>query len=459
MSPLLLTLALLVAPVEARRAPPPPDLDATAATLLGQALASDEAWRELTFLADHIGHRLSGSPGLEAAVAWGADEMRADGLTVTLEPVDVTHWVRGRQHAEVRTPRRHPLPLLTLGGSVATPEGGLTAPVLVVSSFDELDRRATEADGAIVVFDVPFTTYGETVAYRGAGASAAARHGAVAALVRSVTPESLSTPHTGAMRYADDAPKIPTAAITVEDAAWLRRLDRTGEGATIHLDLQPEARPPAPSHNVVGELRGRERPDEVVVIGCHLDSWDVGQGAQDDGAGCVTVMQVGALLAALPQAPRRTVRVVLFTNEENGLGGARAYAAAHQDDRIVAVLEDDTGAGEPVGFGVDVRPGGERDEAAAGRVSDGLRPSLRLLETIGAAEIAPGFSGADVYQLVERGALGFGLRHDMTGYWPVHHTAADTLDKIDPLAVRRNVAAATVLTWTLAELPALPSID
>ena len=459
MLPLLLPLALVCAPALARKPPPAPDLDATAATLLGQALGSDEAWTELTFLADRIGHRLSGSPGLEQAVAWGAEEMRKDGLTVTLEPVEVTHWMRGRQHAEVLTPRRQPLPLLTLGGSVATPEGGLTAPVIAVASFAELDRRSDEARGAIVVFDVPFTTYGETVAYRSGGASAAARHGAVAALVRSVTPVSLSTPHTGAMRYADDAPKIPTAAITVEDAAWLRRLDQGGADLTLHLDLQPEVLPPAPSHNVVGELRGRERPDEVVVIGCHLDSWDVGQGAQDDGAGCVTVMQVGALLAALPQPPRRTVRVVLFTNEENGLGGGRAYAAAHENESIVAVLEDDTGAGEPQGFGVDVRPGGARDEAAAVRVSEGLTPMIGLLDSIGAADIGPGFSGADVYQLVEHGALGFGLRHDMSGYWPVHHTDADTLDKIDPMAVRRNVAAATVLTWVLAELPSLPAAD
>ena len=459
MLPALLALPLLSAPADARKpkAVLDPPLEATAAVLLGQALASDEAWQELTHLADRIGHRLSGSPALTRALAWGADEMRQDGLTVTMEPVDVNHWVRGRQHGEVVAPQRVPLDLLTLGGSVATPAGGVTADVLVVGSFDELEARSAEADGKVVLFDVPFTTYGETVAYRGRGASEAARHGAVAALVRSVTPTSLSTPHTGAMGYVDDAPKIPAAAVTLEAAAWLHRLQDQGVTPRVHLDLQPEQLPPAPSHNAVGELKGRERPEEVVVIGCHIDSWDVGQGAQDDGAGCVTVMQAGALLAALPQPPRRTVRVVLFTNEENGLGGGKAYAQAHAGERIVAALEDDTGAGEPLGFRVDVRQGAGMDEAASEAVIAQLSQYSELLGPIGATHLTPGYSGADIYKLVEQGALGFGLSHDMTGYWPVHHTPADTLDKIDPMAVRRNVAAVTVLTWLLAELPELPA--
>lgn len=452
-----LSLALALAlPAHARRkkAQAAPDLEQTAAALFGQALASDEAWRELTFLADQIGHRLSGTPELEEAIRWAADEMRADGLEVTLEPVEVNHWVRGRQHAALVSPRVQPLEILTLGDSVATPQGGLTADVLVVSSFEELTARKAQAEGRIILWDVPFTTYGETVAYRGRGATEAARVGGVASLVRSVGPISLHTPHTGNQWYGNDVTKVPAAAVTVEVASWLHRLQDAGVTPRIHLDLQPESRPPARSHNVVGELKGRDLPNEIVLIGCHIDAWDVGQGAQDDGAGCTNVMEVGRLLAALPVAPRRTVRVVLFTNEENGLGGARAYAQAHSGEAIVAVMEDDSGAGEPLGFSVDVRSAsGERDAARTQAVINTLRPLLHPLGTLGATTLEPGGSGADVGQLVPGGAVGFGLRHNMDGYWPIHHTDADTLDKIDPMAVRRNTAAAVVLTWVLAELP------
>ena len=348
-----------------------------------------------------------------------------------------------------------PLDILTLGDSVATPEGGITAEVLVVSSFEELDARADDAKGRIVVWDVPFTDYGETVRYRFRGASRAAQHGAVASLVRSVTPKSLDTPHTGNQGYTDEVTQIPAVAITIEAASWLHRLQESGETPRIHLDVRPESRPAAPSHNVVGEIRGRSNPDEIVLIGCHIDSWDVGQGAQDDGAGCVNVMEVGRLLAALRVAPRRTVRVVLFTNEENGLGGARAYAEAHRDDNIVAVLEDDSGAGMPLGFRVDVRKAdGEAEPERTAAVIGALAPHLGLLDTIGAGALTPGGSGADVGGLVPGRAIGFGVSHDMAGYWPIHHTEADTLEKIDPVAVQRTVAATVLLTWVLAELPA-----
>ena len=453
---MLFLLSMLVTMPSVHAGKRAPDVDAVAAELMGRALASHESWRELTFLADQIGHRLSGTPQLEQAIAWAASEMRADGLRVSLEPVEVPHWVRGPAHAEVTVPRRQAIEVLALGSSVPTPEGGLEADVLVLGSFGELEARAADVAGRIVVWNVPFTTYGETVQYRVRGASEAARHGAVASLVRSVGPTSLDTAHTGVQRYAEGVHMIPAAAITVEAAAWLHRLQSAGVTPRVHLALGPETHEPAPSHNVVGEVRGRGRPQEIVVIGCHIDAWDVGQGAQDDGAGCTNVMEVGRLLAALPVRPRRTVRVVLFTNEENGLAGARAYAAAHGSERIVAVLEDDSGAGEPRGFGVDVRDAeGEVVEGGAAAVIARLEPHLGLLSTIGASTLEPGGSGADVGQLVPLGAIGFGVRHDMAGYWPVHHTEADTLDKIDPAAVRRINAATTVLTWLLAELPEL----
>lgn len=452
----LCCILLLSLPAYAgRRAEPEPELQATAAALLGAALASGEAYAELRVLSDDIGHRISGSPQLARAVTWAEAELRADGLQVALEPVDVPVWERGLGHAEVRAPLVEPLPVLALGGSVATPEGGVEAPVLVVSSFDDLRARAGEAEGRIVVWDVPFTTYGDTVVYRRDGASEAARVGAVASLVRSVTPTSLRTPHTGMQRYAPEVPHIPAAAISTEDAARLHRWQAAGVTPRVHLELRPVDRGMGPSHNVVGEIRGRSLPEEVVVIGCHLDSWDVGQGAQDDGAGCVTVMEAAALLRALPVPPRRTVRVVLFTNEESGLQGGRTYAKVHAGERIVAALEDDTGSGTPLGFRFHTR-GEAPNEGALSAWRAALGPALGLLEAVGAGHLDHGYSGADIGPLVAQGTTGFGLDHDETGYWPIHHTEADTFDKVDPLLVRRNVAAVTVLTWALAELPSLP---
>jgi carboxypeptidase Q len=452
---LLLALPALAAPRKPTQAPDPA---ATAALLLGQALSSDEAYEELRELCDDIGHRISGSPQLDAAIDWGMRRMTEDGLAVTLEPVDVPRWVRGPAKLELLPSRAglaaRELAILALGSSVSTPPEGIEAEVYVVSSFDAFDPA--RAKGKIVVWDAPFVGYGETVRYRGEGASVASRAGAVASLVRSVTDRSLYTPHTGNQRYAADVIPIPAAAITPEDAATLHRLQDHGSTPRLRLQLTATTEADVRSANVVGELRGRERPEEIVVLGCHLDSWDVGQGAQDDGAGCVTVMQAGALLAALPQAPRRTVRVVLFTNEENGLRGGKAYAAAHASERIVAAVEDDTGAGAPLGFSADLRDAkGDPDPAAFARLQAALQPQLGWLRPVGAAHLEAGWSGADIGGVVENGALGFGLEHDMSGYWIIHHTDADTFEKVDPDLVRRNVAAMTVFAWALAETPEL----
>jgi carboxypeptidase Q len=441
-------LSLVSLALAARPAPTPPDPAAVAAELLGRALSSPEPFAELTELCDQIGARLAGSPQLDRAILWAADEMRADGLAVTLQPVDVPVWRRGAASAVVLAPRPKQLQALLLGGSEGT-KGPIEADVLVVSSFDELDRRAADAVGRVVVWDVPFTTYGETVPYRGRGAIAAAKHGAVASLVRSVTSESLYTPHTGAMRYDDQTPKIPGAAITVEDATWLHRLQSAGITPRIRLEFQAEKLPDVVSHNVIGEIVGRESPEEVVVLGCHLDSWDVGQGAQDDGAGCVAVMEAGRLLRALPTPPRRTVRVVLYTNEENGLRGGTAFADAY-GPQVVAAVEMDTGAGAPLGFGVDVAEGDATLSVAR------LAPYAGWLGPLGASRVEPGHSGADIGPLVDRGALGLGLTQDTTGYWPIHHTEADTLDRVDPALLARNVAAMTVMGWILAEMPVSP---
>ncbi len=458
----VLTHSLLLAllchrSVEARKPRPMAvDAEAVAAVLLGRALSDNEVWDELVELSDTIGHRLSGSPQLDQAVAWGAERMRDDGLEVRVQEVMVPRWVRGEERLTLLAPVERDLQLLGLGRSVGTPEGGIDAEVVVVDSFEALEALGDGARGRIVLYDVPFTTYGATVRYRGNGANAAARAGGVAALVRSVTPVSLYTPHTGAMWYDDDVPdKVPAAAITVEDAAWLHRLAEAGTQIRARLQMGAKMQGDVPSANVIGEVKGRERPDEVVVVGCHLDSWDVGQGAQDDGAGCVAAMQAGALIGALPTPPRRTVRVVLFTNEENGLMGGRGYADAHAAERHAALLEMDTGSGPPLGWRIDVRDEDEETKnARLTAVRAALAPVQHLLEPIGATELIDGGSGADIGPTVKgSGALGLGLHQDTSGYWPIHHTKADTIDKIDPLELRRNTAAMAVTTWWLAELP------
>ncbi|TMQ06508.1 MAG: M20/M25/M40 family metallo-hydrolase [Deltaproteobacteria bacterium] len=297
------------------------------------AHADREAYRKLSYLTDRIGNRLSGSAALGHAIAWAAQAMKEDGHDVHTETVMVPHWVRGVEAAEITAPISRSLHVLGLGGTIATPKAGITAPVVVVHDWAELDARRDAVKGAIVLYDVAMpkwsedkgSGYGQTVEYRGRGASRAARHGAVAVLVRSVTAHSLRTPHTGAMNYEDGVEKIPALAVTVEDSTLIARLAAQGP-VTVHLRADDQMLPDAESANVIGELRGRERPDEIVVISGHIDSWDVGQGAHDDGAGAVTMMQALTTIRKLGLQPRRTIRVVLFTNEENGLRGGRAYA-------------------------------------------------------------------------------------------------------------------------------------
>lgn len=443
-------------------APPPvatPILDAyqaTAARIIAHARADRGAFAKLAHLTDRIGNRLAGSPALDAAIAWARDALAADGHLVTTEPVMVPHWQRGAERAQLVAPITRELTMLGLGGSVGTPKGGVTAPVVVVHGWDELAARAAEVKGAIVLYDVAMpawteaggTGYGDVAPFRVAGAIAAAKLGAVAVLMRSVTAHSLRSPHTGAMRYAEGVPRIPAAAITVEDTALIARLAATGP-VRVTLTMGAQLLPDAPSANVLAELRGRERPDEIVVIGAHLDSWDVGQGAHDDGAGVVHVMQALTTLRALGLTPRRTIRVVLFTNEENGLRGGRGYAAAHGGDHHVALLETDNGGFAPRGFRI--QPHG--DAALAARLVE----AGQLLAPLGATAVTVDDDAeADVSPLVDAGALGLGLAVDMRTYFDVHHTAADTLDKVDPQVLADGVAAIAVMAYVLADAePAL----
>ncbi len=418
-----------------------------ATRLVNEAVADTFAWRRLAHLTDLFGHRLSGSPQLEAAIAWVVEQMKQDGLeNVRADPVMVPHWARGEESAELVKPVRQALVMLGLGGSVGTPPPGVEAAVLVVRSFEELDRRAADARGRIVVFNAPFTTYGETVQYRGNGASQAARHGAVAMLLRAVGPTGLRTPHTGSLRYADGPPQIPAAAISAEDADRLQRLQDAGVSVVVRLRMSARMLPDAPSANVVAEIRGRELPEEVVVVGGHIDSWDVGAGASDDGGGCVVTWEALRLLKKLNLRPRRTVRVVLWTNEENGLRGGTAYRDRYKADldKHVLMLESDSGVFQPLGFGL---TGNDKARAT-------VREIATLLKPIGADRIGPSGGGADLGPSVQAANIpAMSLEVDGAKYFLIHHTPADTVDKIDPEEMSRCAAAVALMAYVVADMP------
>jgi len=419
-----------------------------AGRIIGAALTSDKAYARLAHLTDSIGNRLSGSTNLERATQWALAEMKSDGLeNVHAEKVMVPHWVRGAESLEMTSPVARKLPMLGLGNSVSTPPEGIAAEAIVVRNFAELDALGERVRGKIVVYNVPFTSYGETVRYRGAGASRAARYGAVAALVRSVTPLSLQSPHTGAMNYDEKQPKIPTAAITVEAAEWLQRMNDRGEPAMLRLKMEAKFLPDAESANVVAELKGSEKPDEVVLVCGHLDSWDVGQGAHDDGGGVIIAWEAVRLLKQLGLKPRRTIRVVLYTNEENGGRGGNAYLEAHRAElaQHVLAIETDSGAYRPEGFGL--------SDKAPPQARANLIEIAKLLAGIRADGIAANGGGSDISPLMKEGVIGGSLDVDGVHYFEIHHTEADTLDKVNPQDLALCVAAMAVMVYTVADMP------
>jgi carboxypeptidase Q len=425
--------------LEAYRAP--------ATRLIGEATSDTFAWRRLSVLTDTIGNRLSGSPQLDQAIAWALAEMKRDGLeNVHPEKVMVPKWVRGSESAEIVQPARHTVAILGLGGSVGTPREGIEASVLVVHSFEDLEMHAANARGRIVLFNVAYTTYGETVRFRWNGASRAAPHGAVAMLIRSIGPNGLRLPHTGGLTYAPDVPRIPAAAISSEDADRIQRMSDRSDRIVFHLRMDAHAEPDVESANVIGEIRGREKPDEIVVVSGHLDSWDVGAGATDDGGGCVVSWEALRIMKKLNMRPRRTVRVVLWTNEENGGRGGLAYRDQHRAElaRHVLMMESDNGVFRPLGFGF--------------TGSDSARQTVTAIATLlgglAASEIVAGGDGADITPSVRAGHIpGLSLEVDGAQYFLIHHTQADTLDKIDPVDMAKCAAAIAVMAYVVADLP------
>jgi len=446
----LCLVALLFAPGPQAQGRPPSDawLDPhrdAASRLLGEALSSPFAWERLAELGDTFGPRLSGSQALEDAIDWAIEQMKKDGLeNVRKEPVKVPHWVRGNESLGIVSPYPGALVILGLGNSVGTPAEGVEAELLIVGSFDELAAAGPKVKGKIVLYNVPFTTYGETVRHRSAGPSRAAALGAVAVLVRSVGPPGLRTPHTGALNYDAGAPQIPAAAVTTEDADRLQRMVNRGNTVRLRLKMEAAMLPDADSFNVVGEIRGRERPEEVVVLGGHFDSWDVGTGSTDDGGGCVVTWEALRLMKKLNLRPRRTVRVVLWTNEENGLRGGTAYRDRYRDQLAdhVLMLESDAGVFRPTGFGF----------SGSDAAREQIRGIATLLRGIQADRISPSGGGADIGPSVEAGKIpAMSLEVD-GNYFLLHHTPADTVDKIDPMDMARASGAIAVMAYVVADM-------
>ncbi len=422
-------------------------------SLQKQALAGDGALQTLHSLTTEVGPRPAGSAGDKAAVVWAAAKMKELGFDeVRLEAVSVPHWHRGRAHGEILAPFPQPVILEALGGSVATPPQGIEAQVLKVESLAALEALAAEqVAGKIVFFDggkMPRARDGSgyriAVAPRSQGAIKSAPKGAVAVLIRSAGTSRHRFAHTGAMRYADDVKRIPAAALTNADADLLSAQLAPGGPVTFRLILETKELAEEISHNVIGEIRGREKPEEIVLLGAHLDSWDLGTGAIDDGAGCAIVLEAARLIGELPQAPRRTVRVVLFANEEFGLSGARAYAAAREGEMALhkGATEADFGAGRVWSFRAGVEESRRQDVERIAALLEPLGIEFGGLEAYGGADLSP---------MAPFRVPRFDLRQDGTLYFDYHHTADDTFDKIVPEDLAQNVAAYATWAYALAE--------
>lgn len=419
-----------------------------------QALEDRRAYAMLGDLTGKVGHRLAGSEGDARAVAWALETLRAQGLVnVRAEPVTVPRWIRGDASVRIAGDASGELPALALGGSVGTDAGPIEAEVVAATSVDELKGlpRSRVAGRIVFLYDRMLETrdgmdYGPTVRNRVQGAIEAAKLGAVALVIRAVGSEDADRPHTGSMRYANGVPRIPAFAIGNRSAD--RLLARYAEGP-VRLLVRSTSRceGTAGSANVIGEVPGRDPAAGFVLLGAHLDSWDVGRGAQDDGAGVVTVVEAARRIAELPQRPRRGLRVVLYANEEFGLSGARRYALDHEQDLgdHQAAMEADLGSGRVFRLESRVEP---QDVPSVLRVAQWLAPlgiPFAGNETDGGADLGP---------LRERGVPVFELVHDASKYFEIHHTDADRLDRVDARDLAFNVAAYATLAYALADLPA-----
>ena len=408
------------------------------------ALGENDAMNKLAELCLGIGHRLSGSKGLEEAVLWGKKSFEDEGINAFLHEVMVPHWERNEESLFLVQPYLKKMSFLSFGGSVATlnSEGEvepIIADVIVLNSVEELSSKV---EGKIVLFNIPMpenslTGYGAVSRFRYSGAIEAAKHGAVGALLRSITTNSLNTPHTGGMGYSNEYKKIPYGAVTIEDAMAMAKMQEMGIPIRIQMKLSAKTYPDALSHNVIGEIKGSKYPDEVVIVSGHLDAWDVGHGAFDDGAGVVHAMETLSIIKRLGLTPKRTIRAILWTNEENGARGGSEYSKEYGKNTFAAI-ESDLGAEKPTGW-----------------VSEGNEEQKKMLENIlkgtGLDLIGNG-SGVDIGPMREHGVLLIGLRNISVRYFDYHHAPSDTLDKINEEEFEEGLAHIATLTWALANI-------
>ena len=427
------------------------DQKKTVNELIERGLNDDTAFTVLESLTTEVGPRLGGTPAEERARLWGVEKLKSLGFeNVRVEHFDMPVWTRVHENVEIVAPFAQSLTATALGGSVSTPEGGLTGEVVRFATMSDLARAPmTGLEGKIVFVDEPMTRtqdgsgYGVAVAKRSLAAIEGGKRGAIAALIRSVGTDSHRMPHTGAMGYRDTPKKIAIAALSSPDADQLERALRLADGpVSVRIDIQTDVKQKGVSGNVIGEIPGQS--DELIVIGGHLDSWDLGTGAVDDGAGVAITMAAAKLVGDLRGKPKRTIRVILWGAEEVGLLGARAYAQAHAGelDKHIVASESDFGAGRIWQF--------------QSRFSEEALPiaseMARLLQPLG---IGPGdnnaFGGPDVSPLRAAGVPVFGLRQNGWDYFDLHHTPDDTLDKIDPADLKQNVAAWAAAIYMVSE--------
>ncbi|XP_050796975.1 carboxypeptidase Q isoform X1 [Gopherus flavomarginatus] len=407
--------------------------------------AQNRSYERLARFVDTIGPRLSGSKNLEMAIKYMFSVLQDDGLeNVHLEPVKVPHWERGEESAMMLAPRNHSIVILGLGSSVATPPEGITAEVLVVTSFDELHRRAQDAKGKIVVYNQPFISYKETVKYRLLGAVEAGKVGAVASLIRSIASFSVNSPHTGWQQYQSDVPKIPTACISVEDAEMMARMSSRGTKIVVTLKMGAKTYPDTGSFNTVAEIVGSKYPEQVVLVSGHLDSWDVGQGAMDDGGGAFISWEALSLIKDLGLRPKRTLRLVLWTAEEPGGVGAEQYYQLHKGNisNFDIVMESDSGTFMPMGLAF----------TGSDKVRAILKEIMQLLQPINVTNIYENGSETDTEYWVRDGVPGASLRDDISKYFWFHHTQGDTMTVQDPSQMNLCAAVWTVVSYVIADM-------
>ena len=413
--------------------------------IIAEAMSDSTAFNRLSYLCDTFGPRLSGSKNLEDAIDWIIREMKYDGLqNVVGERVRVPVWLRGKESVTLLRPFEKEMEILGVGGSIGTPKSGITSDVIVVRDFSELEQKKNQLKGKVVLFNVDYSNYGDVLKYRYSGASEAAKYGARGSLLRSITPWSVYTPNTGLLAYNNGIKKIPYASLTVEDAMMMQRLYDRGQKITIKMQMSSKLVSDRWSRNIIAELRGSTYPDEIVLLGGHIDSWDVGQGAHDDAGGCLASWEAVRLIKKLNFKPKRTIRCVLWTNEENGGRGSIAYRDMHLDelDKHIVTIVSDKGVFAPEGF----------DFSGSAKAKKVIEKISMLMKPINANKLTENGRTSDVSILNDEGIPSLSLFVDNPKYFWYQHSSADTFDKVDFHEFNKCVSALSIMAYVIADL-------